>query len=349
MLYEVGHCARLLRHRRVRRHQPAHLPPRAGRDADAVGQTLAHNTNCGYADFDGLPRQPACSTGTPPHRRHVHRAGPGAPGRSPATASYVVARRRVPHGQRRGPAGPRPLRRHARRRRTRSAAVLAATLTPTVVSLTAGTARVGWQAHVGPDNKTLTYKVYRDGGDDAGLHDHRSLELLAAARLGFTDTGLAPGSTHTYKVRSSTRRQQPDQQPGSPVTVSTHRQHRRPTSSDVLGDGASELLAAAARLGHERGLRLGRLRRPDEHAGVTRGDGRRRSPATPTRPRPSTGTSTGSAATQRPSPVRDTFIARGLGQDDHHHRRQDHRLRQRRDTATARTTTGRSTWTTPAT
>lgn len=76
-----------------------------------------------------------------------------------------------------------------------------AELTPTVVSLSSGTARVSWQATYDRDNENLRYRVFRDGDLTAPVY-----ETTAASRwwnrpqLGFVDRGLVPGQTYSYRV-----------------------------------------------------------------------------------------------------------------------------------------------------
>jgi PKD repeat protein len=74
---------------------------------------------------------------------------------------------------------------------------------PNVVSLSSGTARVSWTANWDRDNTHLTYAVYRNGGATpvyTTAADSTSWNLPA---LGFTDTGLTPGATYTYRVSAT--------------------------------------------------------------------------------------------------------------------------------------------------
>ncbi len=76
-----------------------------------------------------------------------------------------------------------------------------ATLTPNVTSLTSGTARVGWQTTYDQDNEALTYKVVRDGNTASPVYTTTvNSKFWNRPAIGFTDTGLVPGSTHTYRV-----------------------------------------------------------------------------------------------------------------------------------------------------
>ncbi|MFD3443751.1 LamG-like jellyroll fold domain-containing protein [Microbacteriaceae bacterium 4G12] len=73
---------------------------------------------------------------------------------------------------------------------------------PTVVSTAAGTAHVSWPANFDRDNESLTYRVIRDGVNASPIFE--TTESSAPWRrpsMGYEDTGLEPGSSHTYRVR----------------------------------------------------------------------------------------------------------------------------------------------------
>ncbi len=72
---------------------------------------------------------------------------------------------------------------------------------PTAVSQTAGTLRVSWRAAQDQDNANLTYELLRDGGATPISTVTYSGSFWQRPMLGFTDTGLAAGSSHTYRVR----------------------------------------------------------------------------------------------------------------------------------------------------
>ena len=71
-----------------------------------------------------------------------------------------------------------------------------------VSSTQEGTVRINWQTNTDIDNRSLTYRVYRDDQLKSGL----VYETVASAdawnpyTMGFTDSGLAAGSTHRYRV-----------------------------------------------------------------------------------------------------------------------------------------------------
>ena len=65
-----------------------------------------------------------------------------------------------------------------------------------------GSVRVSWMANTDADNEYLTYKVYRDTQNAAGLRKTvtQRVRKWATENMGYTDTGLSPGSTHQYRV-----------------------------------------------------------------------------------------------------------------------------------------------------
>ncbi|MFC5491542.1 PKD domain-containing protein [Nocardioides caricicola] len=69
-------------------------------------------------------------------------------------------------------------------------------------STEAGKVRISWATNQDIDNDYLTYRVYRDVQSGAGLIHTRSVRAhwWNPYGMGFTDTGLAPGSTHRYRV-----------------------------------------------------------------------------------------------------------------------------------------------------
>jgi PKD repeat protein len=79
--------------------------------------------------------------------------------------------------------------------------VYAASLTPTAMSVSSGSARVGWQATWDQDNQNLTYNVFRDGGATPVYTVTQASTFWQLPTMGFVDTGLTPGSTHTYRVQ----------------------------------------------------------------------------------------------------------------------------------------------------
>ena len=72
---------------------------------------------------------------------------------------------------------------------------------PTAVSQSAGALRVSWRAAQDQDNADLTYDVFRDGGTTPIKTISYSGSFWKRPMLGFTDTSLDAGSTHTYRIR----------------------------------------------------------------------------------------------------------------------------------------------------
>ena len=109
-------------------------------------------------------------------------------------------------------------------------------LVPDLTSLSTGTVRVGFQTDWDRDDITLSYRVVRDGttvytttGDS---------EFWNRPFLGFTDTGLSPGSTHTYRVYAS----DPDGNTatGNAVSITLPSSAARSSyAARVIADGAS--------------------------------------------------------------------------------------------------------------
>jgi hypothetical protein len=71
-----------------------------------------------------------------------------------------------------------------------------------VSSTEAGSVRINWMANRDEDNENLTYRLYRDTQNAAGLKRTivRPIKRWDTVTMGFTDTGLAAGSTHQYRV-----------------------------------------------------------------------------------------------------------------------------------------------------
>ena len=72
---------------------------------------------------------------------------------------------------------------------------------PTASSINPGEVRLNWQATTDDDDETLVYRVYRDGSATPLYTSPPTRSTFwILPTLSFTDTGLVPGSTHTYKV-----------------------------------------------------------------------------------------------------------------------------------------------------
>ena len=71
----------------------------------------------------------------------------------------------------------------------------------TAISVAAGTARVSFGTAWDYDNESLTYDVFRDDTGTPVYTTQIKSNFWTLPTGGFIDTGLAPGSTHSYQVR----------------------------------------------------------------------------------------------------------------------------------------------------
>lgn len=75
------------------------------------------------------------------------------------------------------------------------------TFVPTLTSTTAGEVRIRWQAASDIDNKTLTYKVIRDGVISSPIHTVTADSTFwQRPGMSYVDKDVQPGSTHTYRI-----------------------------------------------------------------------------------------------------------------------------------------------------
>jgi PKD repeat protein len=118
----------------------------------------------------------------------------------------------------------------------------AASLTPNAQSFSSGTARVTWQATWDEDNNNLTYNVLRDGIATPVYSTTQASNFWKLPTLGFIDTGLTPGSTHTYRIQVvDPNGNKIGSTTSAPVTISSATAASNPYLTDVAGDGASDL------------------------------------------------------------------------------------------------------------
>ncbi len=74
-------------------------------------------------------------------------------------------------------------------------------LTPTATSSTAGQAKIAWTSTYDQDNIQLTYALSRDGDTAHPIYTAvKANNFWNTGAMGFTDTGLAGGSAHTYTL-----------------------------------------------------------------------------------------------------------------------------------------------------
>lgn len=71
---------------------------------------------------------------------------------------------------------------------------------PTLVATSATSARVSWPSAWDRDDMTLTYKAIRTGVSTPRVTINANSQWWNTPRLGFTDTGLTPGATYSYRV-----------------------------------------------------------------------------------------------------------------------------------------------------
>ncbi|GAA1426488.1 hypothetical protein GCM10009616_01170 [Microlunatus lacustris] len=71
-----------------------------------------------------------------------------------------------------------------------------------VSSTEAGSVRVNWMGNNDDDNENLTYRLYRDSQTAGSLKQTvtKRIRRWETVTMGFTDTGLVPGSSHQYRV-----------------------------------------------------------------------------------------------------------------------------------------------------
>ncbi len=102
--------------------------------------------------------------------------------------------------------------------------------TPTGVSNSSSSIDLTWSAATDDVSSTLTYRIFRDG-DEVG-----SLSSASTTTVSFTDSGLAAGSTHSYRVLAEDGWGNPGQQSGqsAPITVLTS-----PNPTVIFADGFS--------------------------------------------------------------------------------------------------------------
>jgi large repetitive protein len=75
---------------------------------------------------------------------------------------------------------------------------------PNVVSLSAGTARIAWQANWDRDNTRLKYDVIRNGNTTSPVYSTTADSTFwKLPTMHFVDSGLTPGATYTYRIRVS--------------------------------------------------------------------------------------------------------------------------------------------------
>jgi PKD repeat protein len=115
-----------------------------------------------------------------------------------------------------------------------------AALNPTVASVSAGTVRIGLTTTWDRDDEPLTYRVYRDSEGTAPVFQETiAAKFWAPQKRTVRDTGLAPGSEHSYRVTVSDPWGNVKRSEWVDATVSSA--PRSDYADTVVQDGASNL------------------------------------------------------------------------------------------------------------
>jgi hypothetical protein len=82
--------------------------------------------------------------------------------------------------------------------------VSGASFNPRLQSLTPGTVRISWPANWDRDNERLTYQIIRDSNTAAPIYTTSALSrFYSRPLLSYWDSGLVPGSAHTYRLTAT--------------------------------------------------------------------------------------------------------------------------------------------------
>ncbi|ROQ38588.1 beta-propeller uncharacterized protein DUF5122 [Frondihabitans sp. PhB188] len=100
--------------------------------------------------------------------------------------------------------------------------------TPNLISTAPGKVKASWLANSDRDNGTLTYSLHRDGGATPVFTTTQYSTTWSKPQMGFTDNGLAAGSTHSYRLRATD-----------------------PFGNTVLGDSVSVTVASSSPTGYQ--------------------------------------------------------------------------------------------------
>jgi hypothetical protein len=109
--------------------------------------------------------------------------------------------------------------------------------TTSATSLRPGQVQVSWRASNDTDDATLTYRVYRDGGSTPVRTVTAASWFWSRQQLDWIDTGLAKGSTHSYRVTASDGTTTTSASAVSVKVASAASTY----AETVLADGASQL------------------------------------------------------------------------------------------------------------
>lgn len=111
-----------------------------------------------------------------------------------------------------------------------------AALTPTATSTTSGRATIAWTSTFDQDNIQLTYALSRDGDTAHPVFTTvTSNNFWNTGPMSFTDTGLAPGSSHTYALRVTDPDGNTISRTGNTVVVAGGGSNQPPVASFSFG------------------------------------------------------------------------------------------------------------------
>lgn len=111
---------------------------------------------------------------------------------------------------------------------------------PTLVPTSTTALRVSWPAGYDRDDKTLTYRAYRSDLPTPRHQGEANSQWWNLPLLGFTDTGLTPGATYTYRIVVS--------DPGGNTVNSSSVSVTMPTSFGAANGYAATVRSNGARI-----------------------------------------------------------------------------------------------------
>ncbi|QIZ97877.1 PKD domain-containing protein [Leifsonia sp. PS1209] len=107
--------------------------------------------------------------------------------------------------------------------------------TPNATSPAAGQARITWTSTYDQDNTNLNYKLVRDGNTASPVYQTNQLSTFwNRPAMGFTDSGLAGGSQHTYRLYVTDPDGNQINRTGNTVTIAGGGANQNPVASFVV-------------------------------------------------------------------------------------------------------------------
>ncbi|WP_327249656.1 LamG domain-containing protein [Streptomyces sp. NBC_01320] len=103
-------------------------------------------------------------------------------------------------------------------------------------TVAAGKIEVNWQTSFDTDDGELTYRIYKDGASTPVYTTTGSSVFWDRPQLRWTDTDVAPGETHTYRISASDGTNTSAKSPAQSATVASAAESY---PARVLADGAS--------------------------------------------------------------------------------------------------------------